>query len=991
MNLERSQTRIRELMSIFVAQVKAASAMNQTDINKLSENVLLPLFKEVFGYVNLKNLNHSELANYPAIDLGDEKERIAIQVTSESNSEKIKDTLEKFVRYRLFEKFDRLIIYILTEKQKTYSGKSFNTIIKNSFHFDKARDILDFKDVLKKVAALQIMESTRIEEILEANFGNKKAGVQVPNVPDNIQALFDEGFALRDVGKYEEARDIFQKALELASDYGHVLAAARAKYALAIILHEWDKNTAAAKSLLQECLQDFRTLNAVKHVAQALHQLGVIELDVGNLDQAEAYFSQNLELDKSCNDKKGIALTHHMLGWLEDHRGRFKEALDYYDQALTYWLGVYQEDDPKTAKDAILSIAGSYHHKGLVYENLGNIEEVETNYMRALEWCRKSDFKPDVGKILYLLARLKYREGQYDEGTQFLDEATEIYKDLGDSRFYALCLDLKGRILFTLGQRHKAISVFEDALAAVEKADDYKEQVTYLNKLGQIFLQDEELDKAKDYFEQAGNVALRESLLNGYADAVKGLAQIAYVEKNQVERDRLLFNGIKTLEKLLLSLQGEPKRAFTIGQIGFFYESMENLPQALVYYQRAKKVFESLSDIGGIANCMGSIARIQGLSGQKHEEFDTYRELKKLVGGTPYYDIIAGTAINLGEIQMRLGNLDEAKVMFQEAELLCRKYNLHYLPHLEKSLRRLTAEINTRKPPELNLKELIEELFELIEWFPEAKDNLLRLWIYGRDNDLYVNYRNTTGIKLMVCQDDLDIFLRTANALHSYQDLSLQVVSNVYESGMDIVPFPMDKKMFFGSRYSVTSDTATSKTTGKGGVVLVGWTRGLPQQAHQLILSSSAADLIKQKVLFLPYERHLANDILLSDLRFSKDLGFIPLYFDSLPKSESVEILLSASIALPYLSAERATQQRKQIRRVKHSLTQLLSATRDSAQSLLNTFVYETDELSDSSMTKQFTEIKIYLLQFPSTLDRELHIALVLTKVDKHIGTSLKY
>ena len=116
MNLELSQARIRELMSIFVAQVKAATAMNRADINNLSENVLIPLFAEVFGYVNLKNLNQTERANYPAIDLGDEKERVAIQVTSESDSEKIKGTLEKFVQYRLYEKYDRLIIYILTEK-----------------------------------------------------------------------------------------------------------------------------------------------------------------------------------------------------------------------------------------------------------------------------------------------------------------------------------------------------------------------------------------------------------------------------------------------------------------------------------------------------------------------------------------------------------------------------------------------------------------------------------------------------------------------------------------------------------------------------------------------------------------------------------------------------------------------------------------------------------------------------------------------------------
>jgi tetratricopeptide (TPR) repeat protein len=118
-----------------------------------------------------------------------------------------------------------------------------------------------------------------------------------------------------------------------------------------------------------------------------------------------------------------------------------------------------------------------------------------------------------VGKILYLLARLKYREGQYNDGDQFLNEAVAIYENIGDVRLYALCLDLKARGLFTLGQREKATSVFELALAAVEKADDYKEQVKFLKKLGHIFLKESDLEKAKDYFDQAVVTSLRHGLL----------------------------------------------------------------------------------------------------------------------------------------------------------------------------------------------------------------------------------------------------------------------------------------------------------------------------------------------------------------------------------------------------------------------------------------------------------------------------------------------
>ena len=46
MNLEKHQNKIRELMTRFVTEIKVARAMDRTDINRVSENVLI---SAVFG------------------------------------------------------------------------------------------------------------------------------------------------------------------------------------------------------------------------------------------------------------------------------------------------------------------------------------------------------------------------------------------------------------------------------------------------------------------------------------------------------------------------------------------------------------------------------------------------------------------------------------------------------------------------------------------------------------------------------------------------------------------------------------------------------------------------------------------------------------------------------------------------------------------------------------------------------------------------------
>ena len=174
MNLLKAQNRIAELMSIFVAQVKGASAMGQTDINRVSETVLIPLFSEIFGYKKIRNLNFSERSNFPGIDLADDSARVAFQITATSTSEKVKETLQQFVHHQLFRRYDRLIVYIISEKQKSYVAGTFKQIVDNTFYFDSDKDILDYRDLLKNVAAFQIDKARKVQNILEANFADGK-------------------------------------------------------------------------------------------------------------------------------------------------------------------------------------------------------------------------------------------------------------------------------------------------------------------------------------------------------------------------------------------------------------------------------------------------------------------------------------------------------------------------------------------------------------------------------------------------------------------------------------------------------------------------------------------------------------------------------------------------------------------------------------------------------------------------------------------------
>ena len=189
MNLKKSQDRIGKLMLRFVDEIRVDTAMGKRDINCVSENVLIQLFSEIYEHTDLKNLNVSEGANFPAIDLGDKKTRTAYQITSTSSSRKVKRTLEKFVARELYKEYDRLVIYILTEKQSRYQSKKIDEIINGKFAFDKKNDILDYSDLLKEISGFSLEKTRRVEHILEQHFGEGQMGDEPQDILDWLEQV----------------------------------------------------------------------------------------------------------------------------------------------------------------------------------------------------------------------------------------------------------------------------------------------------------------------------------------------------------------------------------------------------------------------------------------------------------------------------------------------------------------------------------------------------------------------------------------------------------------------------------------------------------------------------------------------------------------------------------------------------------------------------------------------------------------------------------
>ncbi|WP_242260563.1 MULTISPECIES: SMEK domain-containing protein [unclassified Bacillus cereus group] len=132
------------------------------DLNKFCEDFAKGLLNLAYSY-NLKNLNE-ERSNEPGLDLGDEINKIGIQVTTVKKTKKVTDTLKKITDSQK-QKFDEFKILILGKKQQRYEIK--DDFLKSlNFDFQPKRDILDISDIEKQILSLPLQELEQVYEFV---------------------------------------------------------------------------------------------------------------------------------------------------------------------------------------------------------------------------------------------------------------------------------------------------------------------------------------------------------------------------------------------------------------------------------------------------------------------------------------------------------------------------------------------------------------------------------------------------------------------------------------------------------------------------------------------------------------------------------------------------------------------------------------------------------------------------------------------------------
>ena len=223
-----------------------------------------------------------------------------------------------------------------------------------------------------------------------------------------------------------------------------------------------------------------------------LLEIGHIEREEGNSEQARANYQQALDHFREQGDREGEAEAHnglgnaylklgdpdkameHLLLSLAYHRemgsqrfegvilsnqGRFPEAFEHYRGAL-----VIHEATGDTLNHAI-----AQGNLGLVSAKQGQQEEAIAHYQRSLALHRKVG-SHGAGVILSNLGNAFHVQGRHEEALAHHQEALDIHRSTGSKRSEGIALGNLGRALLRLQRHEEARKALEEAIVICDES-----------------------------------------------------------------------------------------------------------------------------------------------------------------------------------------------------------------------------------------------------------------------------------------------------------------------------------------------------------------------------------------------------------------------------------------------------------------------------------------------------------------------------------------
>ncbi len=297
-------------------------------------------------------------------------------------------------------------------------------------------------------------------------------------------------------GSLDEALATIERgisALDACTDDESNLERAKSNYTKGFAL-ERKGEYAKASEHQKEALVHLKMLGKENDVANVLNRLGVINMRLGNYDDALRYIAESEEMHLRLGNLRSAVLVQGNIGLVNWARGEYDKALEQFMKSLA---GCEKVRDTRGLAVIYVNISSIHQEKG---EYANAIE----NYRKAMKICGSTGDRTLMAYCLLGLAECFLEEGNKEECRHNLDASVGITRELNSREIDVVSMRVSGKLHVANGMREKGADELRRALEMLDKIG--KRDIEYYKTL---FEYGKAADKnaimeALSYFEKMG-------------------------------------------------------------------------------------------------------------------------------------------------------------------------------------------------------------------------------------------------------------------------------------------------------------------------------------------------------------------------------------------------------------------------------------------------------------------------------------------------------
>jgi len=441
-----------------------------------------------------------------------------------------------------------------------------------------------------------------------------------PEHPDVAASLNGLAILHRNQGNYTKAEPLFQRALAIREK---ALGPEHPDLAYSLnglaILHSEKGDYAKAEPLSQRALAIREKALGPEHpdVAASLNSLAILHYNKGDYAKAEPLYQRALAiLEKALGpEHPDLAYSLNGLAILHYNKGDYAKAEPLYQRALAIWEKALGPEHPH--------LAASLNNLANLYSEKGDYAKAEPLYQRALAILEKAlgPEHPEVARALSNLANLHYNKGDYAKAEPLYQRALAILeKALGPEHpEIAQSLSNLANLYLDKGDYAKAEPLSQRALAIREKAlgPEHPDVALSLNNLANLYRDQGDYAKADQLYQRA--LVIKEKALgpehSDVAYSLNGLANL-YLDKGDYAKAEPLYQRARAIWEKALGPE-HPQVALSLHNLANLYYHKGDYAKAEPLSQRALAIWEKTlgPEHPHVATSLNGLARLYAAQG----------------------------------------------------------------------------------------------------------------------------------------------------------------------------------------------------------------------------------------------------------------------------------------------------------------------------------------------------------------------------------------